>query len=172
MSDKIETIICSECGSISQSQGYNTIRWRYDRVEEGHVYLCVVCGIYTIVLDGREADKKHVAFKGDCEEYPDSYKCPDCGYDCDESTIYNCEQLQCPKCGRIFDGDEEQMCPYIDLKDVYCFHCDKPARVKLVMMPNGNYGHFCIKHAIEYLEDELQQDEWVNDDSTFDGGYD
>ncbi len=34
---------------------------------------------------------------------PNSYTCPSCGKECDDSTIHSCTKLQCKGCGTIFE---------------------------------------------------------------------
>ena len=41
------------------------------------------------------------------------------------------------------------MSPYIDLKPANCSSCDKPARAKIVLMPNGFVVKACRAHLLE-----------------------
>jgi hypothetical protein len=41
------------------------------------------------------------------------------------------------------------MSPYIDLKEATCSSCDRHARAKIVLMPNGFVIYACRKHLLE-----------------------
>jgi len=41
------------------------------------------------------------------------------------------------------------MSPYIDLKSGTCSSCDKPARAKVVLMPDGFVIRACREHLLE-----------------------
>jgi hypothetical protein len=45
------------------------------------------------------------------------------------------------------------MSPYIDLKEESCSSCDRPARAKVVLMPNGFVVRACAEHLVELAFD-------------------
>lgn len=49
------------------------------------------------------------------------------------------------------------MSPYIDLKPEKCSSCDKSARVKIVLMPNGFVIRACVEHLLEVANIILQE---------------